>query len=209
MYIHIGTETFKTKKSACDFVRTKINEIGCGDIEPSNFGIYTFFTSLLENHPESYEKIGTGIKYFRIQNAPMFGKQLMVVRQDDTDAIFSWKACCGVVHNDKHYVSMKCRDAIKFDMFNMKIDKQCESCGEPNNLHAHHDTVSFKTIVETFIEKYGMDACSKFIRNEQGIPCFTDDMKQNFISHHNAVCKMKVLCDICHKNFHSKSPTIK
>ena len=204
MKIQIGSETFKSKKSACDFVRDKINSIGCCSIT-DNDDEFSFFMSLLNNHPEVDEKIGTGIKCFMIQRHPMFGNQLLIERKDKTNDVISWKACCGVKHSEKYYVSIKCRDAVVSEVYNFKKDKKCEQCGNTNELHTHHSTVSFKTIVEDFIKIYGMNECSKFIRNEHNIPCFAQDMKDKFISYHNSVCQLQVLCHNCHNDIHAQS----
>lgn len=69
----IGEKGFTTKKECENYTRKIINNLGCCKIEKSHSD-FNFFYDLIKNHPESDEKIGSGIDYFFIQPNPIVKK---------------------------------------------------------------------------------------------------------------------------------------
>ncbi len=70
---YIGDLEFKTKKECENYTRNIINDLGCCVIQKDHKH-FSFFESLIQNHPEYEDKKGVGIDYFYIEPNPLIRK---------------------------------------------------------------------------------------------------------------------------------------
>lgn len=201
--VSIGSNDFKSQKDAIFFVKNRIRDIGFGIIDETSEH-YEFMTNLLENHPEKDSLIGCGVKHFDIRTHPFVGgRHIYLVRTDDTEDVMSYKYCCSkTVKPPRYYINNMCRLTLKPIISQFRSNKPCQFCFTFENLHVHHDTRSFRCIVDEFVQTYGEDACSKFVRDKYGIPVMPTELAEKFVELHNKLSTLMVLCKDCHVERH-------
>jgi len=87
----IGTIGFTTKKSCANYTRMIVNALDTRIIVNESHIHFTFLCDLIQNHPDSGDKIGAGIKHFIVtQNYINKSNTLAVMRCDDSKENFSW-----------------------------------------------------------------------------------------------------------------------
>ena len=200
--VTIGDLSFKTKKSACEYVRTRLNDIGCCDIVPSSphFG---FMYDLLV--PSNVSDIDAVSKFtINVNQLSPKGKHLTFERNDGTIGTFSWRHACGIKPSLYSSQSQACRTAVMSRMSAFRNGKACVMCGSIDNLHAHHSQHSFKEIFDTFV-KENLLPCDFDVDVELGLRSFKsidDDIRLAFIKHHDSMAHIQVLCHGCHNIVH-------
>ena len=200
--ITIGDLSFKTKKSACEYVRTRLNDIGCCEILPSS-PHFDFMCDLLVPS-EMFDTNAVSKFTITINQLSPKGKHVLFTRADGTVGTFSWRYACGIKPSIYSLQSQACRTAVMSRMSEIRTGNVCELCGSINNLHAHHSGNSFKEIVDTFIKRNDMP-CRFDINVEYGVRSFKpidDAVRLAFIQHHDGMAHIQVLCHGCHKKVH-------
>lgn len=207
----IGDLGFKTKKECENYTRTIINGLGCCKIHKTH-DKYSFFVSLLNNHPNCLTKIGSGIDYFYIQPNPLIEKyfQTMIKRTDGTNVDFSWVHCCQFKDKtDVDKLLRAMRYAIKDDIIRFKKQSQlkCVQCQSEDELyedfHVDHDNPSFKTLKDNFLQATDKLIPTSFTDcNKYKLTMFTNDsnsnaFKKEWIEYHNNHCNLQILCRDC------------
>jgi hypothetical protein len=91
--ILIGTLEFATAGEAKEHVRGLVARYADGDT--ANEADSVFLRDLLELHPRCEEKIGAGVRSFKIDRNPEYTntRTIFVVRADNSETDFSWPKC--------------------------------------------------------------------------------------------------------------------
>lgn len=208
MKYKIGEHNFKTKKDAQNFVRKFIINIGCKDIYPKDHE-YKLLEDLINNHPKSKDKIGSGIKCFRIQKNHLNPKCLetIIERNDGSIIDFSWVKCSTSSSNsiiDNFKAAMRQYVSVDIQKFKRDSEMKCVFCDHigdvSSDFHVDHDNPSFKQL------------CEDFIKLHPNYPKIFDDDSNTHISifkkedkeyadrwrhYHNEKAKLQILCAPC------------
>ena len=105
---------------------------------------------LIKMHPRANEKIGTGIKYFRI-GADHFGKNCFWInRSDDSRTDFSYLVCINGEKSNRLDFTTACRLAVIEQILAVSVP----------GTHVHHEGTTFQEIVDEFIAYYSLDISS-------------------------------------------------
>lgn len=172
MKITLLGQEFKSKKSAEDFIRSKLKDFNNSD---------PIWMELLSRHPDKEEKIGSGIVKFFTSLNPINpnGIQLNILRTDQSIIDISWRACvAGKGKTDLHKLKEAMRLSISDQTQDFKSRKyltgisgwECSLCKKHilirQNAHVDHYCDSFLSISESFIKLIKdvptkFDACGK------------------------------------------------
>ena len=206
MKYKIGKNNFKTKKEAENFARNYINKLGCGftsilDVEP-----FKFFIDLINNHPNSKDKIGCGIKYIQIQKNRLNKNALetIIVRNDNSTIDFSWLKCSTSSSNsifDNLKAAM--RQFVSVDTQNFKKNSimKCEFCDCVEfDFHVDHHEPSFKKLVDDFLIINPNHPTNFDDEPKTNIAIFKKDDKDYadiWREYHTKNAKLQILCSDC------------
>ncbi len=149
---NIGDLKFTSKNATIKYVRQKLNDLGCCEID-GNHVEFMFLMNLIKNHPNSGEKIGCGVSKFIISMNKLNkrAKHLDIQRIDGSIIDISWKISAGSKPPNSLLQAM--RYAIKDQMleYKNKADPECVICQSLENLQVDHKNPSFKTISNSYI----------------------------------------------------------
>jgi hypothetical protein len=168
LLIVIGNEAFKTKKAATE----KVQEI-LYSYKPNeflNFENKIFIENLIFNHPNSEEKIGSGIQGIQVRQNPFYKntRNFYIVRTDSSETDFSFLKCI-TVPTQKAMFLQAARKATEPFMKNFKREyfiknnmvAVCEIIGiEITYANSHVDHIppnTFENIIKDFIEEENLD----------------------------------------------------
>ena len=206
---YIGDLEFKTKKECENYTRNIINDLGCCVIQKDNTH-FSFFASLIQNHPEYEDKKGVGIDYFYIEHNPLIRKnyQMGIKRLDGSEIVFSWVYCCQFrERTTSDYLLKAMREAIKYDTIKYKqqSDLICNFCKTEKelyeNYHVDHHNPSFQTLKDNFLKltkkqvPLSFGDCKKY-----NVIIFKDEdeeFKNDWVDYHNKNCNFQILCRDC------------
>ncbi|SIT12468.1 DCL family protein [Neptunomonas antarctica] len=200
--IAFGTYQFKTKKSATEEARNRINQYEAGErlrLEDENF-----FVSLFTLHSEYSEKKGAGIDYIAVERDFHNNRCLYIHRVDGTSIDCSWVHCIQPA-SQKTVVSMAFRRAVKETIMAYKsasLDKVdvCPVLGTKltyENSHVSYLSPSFDDLLIGFLQQCHIDIESVALTNPK--PVDTDQRGQ--------VTDQKLLNDWC--SFHQRKASLK
>ena len=183
--ITIGNEVFSTKKKATEKIRSIVNSkelittsrrieideyttaYDCDPYsEPLKGDEHEFVNNLLKLHPDSKNKIGTGIDYFFIKEVCRDGgisRCFYIKRKDDTETHFSWRECL-TPSKEINKVYDALRHYIQSDLLTFKnnyFDKYRENsiCAisgktiKKDQADVDHTNPTFKELADQFIKK--------------------------------------------------------
>jgi hypothetical protein len=91
--VNLATRSFPTKGQAAAFFKSMLNRYRPGDRVADDDA--ADLRSLLDRHPESARKIGSGIDHFEVMAAEYDTQCFCVVRTDMTRDDFSYRQCLG------------------------------------------------------------------------------------------------------------------
>jgi hypothetical protein len=167
--IIIRDKTFKYKKDALLYFKTKLNSYDFG--ETLNEEDTADVTALLLENEKRKDKIGCGIKEIRIGKVQFGTKCFQIIRNDLTTENFSYVYCINGDLKPFTKFSNACRNAIHKDLHNVKqkyFDQnsingkvKCQETGilsswtELNVDHRQPNTLSI--IIDRFIELQKID----------------------------------------------------
>ncbi|WP_110693635.1 DCL family protein [Salinicola halophyticus] len=160
--IAFGNYHFKTKKSATEEARRRINQYETGErllLEDE-----LFFTSLFTLHPEYKEKKGAGIHHLKVERDFSNNRCLHIHRIDGTSVDCSWVHCIQPA-SLKMVVSMAFRRAVKDIIISYKKSELvnvhvCPVFGTKltiNNSHVSYLNPSFDELLMNFLTKHQID----------------------------------------------------
>ena len=225
--VRIGKSYFKTKKESKKYTKnlleTLYNNNDC--IIDKNHEKYNFLFEMIQCHPELDEKIGVGIKYFKITpNAKnKNGMELKIVRIDDIEERISW-VCCSrnsfPKKDSKKFISDAMRNSIEYQIIEFKNSHPlvCQICGiDDDNCkyevdHWNPEFVSsrmdddqlcwsiFKVLRDNFLSFN--TSPTKFDKDVYSFIKFRSEdyiFKNNWDSYHQSNAVLKILCKKCHK----------
>ncbi|CAN5631890.1 hypothetical protein BH24ACI2_BH24ACI2_02970 [soil metagenome] len=118
--IEIGNKIFRYKKDALLHFKNILNSYDFG--ESLNSKDFNDVYELLKRHPRAKEKIGVGIKGFKIGKVQYHTKCFEFIRTDATTGYFGYVKCISGDRNAITEFSRACRKAIQEDLRNVKIE---------------------------------------------------------------------------------------
>lgn len=159
--IIFGSYQFRTKSSAIEEARRRINQYEAGSIvSPDD---EHFFASLFTLHSEYEEKKGAGIDHIKVERDFHKNRCLYIHRTDGTSIDCSW------VHyiqpaSQKSVVSMAFRRAVKEIVTTFKEEQLskvsiCPILGMPltyENSHASYNPPRFEILLNNFLNQEGL-----------------------------------------------------
>ncbi len=156
--IAFGTYQFRTKKSATEEARRRINQYEAG--ERLNLDDEDFFLSLFTLHSEYQEKKGAGIDHVKVQRDFHRNRCLYIHRSDGSKVDCSWVHCIQPA-SLKKTTSMAFRRAVKdivmaFKDEQLKTEKMCPELGTlltHENSHVTYSYPSFDILFNTFLQR--------------------------------------------------------
>lgn len=159
--ITIGGLTFKTQKETESYVRHLLLELEQSKEVDSNSEKWPFLFSLIERHPDSIEKKGTGILRFLVGRSVEGHVELNLLRTDNTQVDISWKKCISgkatsELSNLKAAMRVQVQNQIDdFKYSNFLPEGICEICNAtlntPKSVHVDH-VVHFDSLVGDFLK---------------------------------------------------------
>ncbi|WP_318440556.1 DUF3223 domain-containing protein [Photobacterium leiognathi] len=159
--ISFGHFQFRTKKSATEEARRRINQYEAGDkLNPDD---ELFFSMLFTLHSEYEEKRGSGIDYIQVERDFHNNRCLYIHRTDGTRVDCSWVHCIQPASR-KQVVSMAFRRAVKERIIEFKNSNLSEvmTCPELgillsfDNSHVAYSEPSFDHLLSHFLSQNGL-----------------------------------------------------
>ncbi|MDG9670591.1 DCL family protein [Hahella sp. CR1] len=202
--IAFGAYQFKTKKSATEEARKRINHYKFGErLRPDD---EHFFVSLFTLHPEYSSKKGAGIDYIIVKKDFHNKRCLYIHRIDGTEIDCSWVNCIQPA-SQKAVVSMAFRRAVKEIIAAYRRTKLNEIDVCPilgikltyDNSHVSYLPPSFDKLLTNFLDLYKINIESISLTNPN--PSDTDqrgqitdkDILKNWQSYHHKHAKLQLL----------------
>lgn len=160
--IAFGTYQFKTKKSATEEARNRINQYEAG--ERLRLEDEQFFVSLFTLHSEYSEKKGAGIDYITVERDFHNNRCLYIHRVDGTSIDCSWVHCIQPA-SQKTVVSMAFRRAVKdiiiaYKSISLGQVDVCPILGTKltyENSHVSYLSPSFDDLLNGFLQQRQID----------------------------------------------------
>lgn len=158
---------------------------------------------LLKYHPNYHNKLGVGIKGFKIKRTSYGKKGFFLYRLDGSYTDFSYLKCLNKI-SLLAKIKQACRNAIEQDIINFKIKKfngrkevKCALSGKDvtfNNCHVDHYGGSFIEIFnEWFKNKKIIESDLNTSKDNEEIIYFTNDgLKQSFRKFHNNIANLRI-----------------
>jgi hypothetical protein len=201
----IGDLGFRTQKDAVTYTRDVITSIGCGEIR-NDHARFSFFCKLINNHSNSFEKIGYGIDYFEICENKLNSKRyhMNIIRLDGSSIDFSWNDCAKKTSND---VRKKLKDAMReyvnVDIFEFRKAHEliCQICGiDDGEFHVDHNDPPFIQLHDSFLKTNKLPIPILFDNNEfYQVKFKNDDLQfaENWLKYHKENATLQILCKLC------------
>lgn len=208
-----GSRVFQSRKAAMDFYREILRKYQI-DEEVSDEEDFQALVDLIENHPESTEKIGQGIAGFFVSSADYGTRAFHVLRIDNSSTEFSYLAAVkGERPSAITEFKEACRAAIRPSInkakrlfFENHGDEEgrvcCDVTGEmvsQDECHVDHKgALSFNVLVEMFIDANGINVTRDLVSapsdNQYVAELIDPEMKKRWIEMHtNSVNRNKSL----------------
>lgn len=205
--LNIGENKFSSKKDALEFYRTILNSYDKD--EKLNSTDFDNVFALLEIHPQKTEKIGCGIKYFRVGLAKFNTKSFELVRTDGTTEFFSFTKRINKPKDAFSKFREACRQSIQTDLRNVKQryfedyskngKAKCQETGEIlsyEDLNAdHRQPNTFSVIVDRFIEVKRIDINKMEYLQISGGPneIANEKLKAEFREYHKEKANLRIV----------------
>ena len=192
--IVLNGQEFKTQGQLKEFVRQIVDRYNDGDI--LNLSDLSFCKSLLERHPESIEKIGSGVKSIRVSVIPPWkSKGFILTRTDGTEIDFSFRACVSskaISHKQK--VNKAARTAVHLQIVSFKKSNifdgflKCAITGQFlswDECDIDHYPIPFADLLERYMAIIGSDFKDLKVTEDSGSYRFIDSaIDSSFRSYH-------------------------
>lgn len=203
----VGDIGFTTKELCKKYVRNIIYDLGICEIDEKHEK-FNFIMDVLNNHPERFLKIGSGVKSFNIQYDFFNNLQIKINRIDDTEEIFSWIYCCNFkLSTNDELLTAAMRFSIKDDTIKYKREQQhliCSICSINNAIfHTDHYPIKFRDIKKDFLITNKLKIPEKFIKCEKTqITIFSKEksdieFNEAWYNFHHKNATYRILCKTC------------
>lgn len=205
--IQIGEQSFKYKKDALSHFKRILNSYEFGEyLDQDDFSdVY----HLLKNHPKAKEKIGVGIKQFRIKKSSYGTKCFELIRSDSTTDHFSYIKCINGARKPISVFRRACRKRIQEDLRSAKQNYfdnnskdgrvKCQETGELltwENLNVdHRQPNTFSVIVDRFIEVHDIDLEKiEYVNYDGGGQVLVDEnLTESFREYHKEKANLRLV----------------
>jgi hypothetical protein len=188
--LFLESKEFQSKKEALDFfkdMKERYKNKIIDNIEDKNNLIF-----LLQRHPEKEEKIGVGIKDFKVAKSDIYKENnycFYIIRTDDSETDFSYKTCIDSKHLSKRELVLS---AFRYTV-RPYIKSLKEKIGEKREAKYKKPNVFIK-IVEKFLEdkKINFDdiEITDAQDNEYVPELICEEMKESFIDYHSKTAEI-------------------
>jgi len=156
--IAFGMYQFRTKKSATEEARRRINQYEAGDRLCTQDE--DFFASLFTLHSEFLEKKGVGIDHIKVERDFHNNRCLYIHRIDGSSIDCSWVHCIQPA-SQKTVTSMAFRRSVKdivmaYKEAELKVVKECPELRTPltyENSHVSYISPSFESLLDDFLNQ--------------------------------------------------------
>ncbi len=205
--IQIGALTFNYKKDALLHFKNILNSYKFGEI--LNSADYEDVLSLLKTHKKAKEKIGSGVKEFKVDEIRYKTKCFYIIRNDSTSDIFSYTKCINGNSSAITKFSKTCRDLIGNDLRSVKLSYfkgrskkgkiKCQETGELSfweELNVdHRQPNTFSVIVDRFIEINQIDLSAvEYIEIVDSVYTFKDiSLSEKFQEYHKLKANLRLV----------------
>lgn len=212
MKTKIHNQEFKTKNDAYVHVRALLKSLNNTTVG-ADHDQFPFLCELIKRHCCYLEKVGCGVKAFRIVVNNTYNKgtsHLEIIRTDGTMIDISWVMCCRQTKPRpvKFYLNRAMRHAIELQILSFKTEykKQhpyvCAICSATDAVfHVDHHKPQFSDLTKDFVQKYPNHPTT-FARKplSKGHDVFHTEDKQyeeNWSKYHKAKANLRILCARC------------
>jgi hypothetical protein len=136
---------------------------------------------------------------------------MFIKRLDNTECVFSWRYCCGIVLSDD--LTRALRYGISKQILNFKNNNEniCQLCNKDNgNFHVDH-IKPFSIIKNEFLKQNQLNIPSLFIRSiDNNIKFKREDkeFKKQWRHYHKSEAELQILCDKCNLKKSNKYKSI-
>lgn len=199
--MEIGELKFKSKAKAETYTRDLINKLQICEIYKENEN-FIFFHNLLLRHDEYDDKVGKGIKSFMIKQNKLNNKayEIFVKRIDNTECVFSWRYCCGVILNNNLIRALRYSILKQILRFKNNNDKICQLCNkDEGNFHVDH-IKPFTIIKDEYIKQNKLIIPVTFRTSKDNNIKFKKEdkeFKKAWLCYHKKEAQLQILCDKC------------
>lgn len=205
----IGNKHFKTKNECYKFTSNLIKNLNKCEIAEGDEH-FNYFVDLINNHPNKEDKIGDGIKGFKIDKHPTYNNfQMYIVRKNNELISFSVIACCNFYPKyKKSDCEYKLTDAMReavdeqileFRYNNIRKCSICQTSSDFEIYHIDHKSPSFQQLCKNFISENSNFPIS-FDKNKNFRNVFSSidtPYKNNWFEYHKKNASLQVLCQKC------------
>lgn len=180
-------ETKKQLKERCKKILNSYNL--CEYINKEDFD---FMISIIEEHPNRSQKVGSGIKNIFISMTQYKTRGFCIERIDGTITDFSYISCVDP-KNKLDEIKIACRYAIKNDIMNIKNGSSKE---------AHHSGISFHKIVNMWLEGKNTEEIELLGHEDNSTHLYfkNADLASDFVEFHNKKAKIELLDKNVHRH---------
>lgn len=205
--IKIGVLTFKYKKDALLYFKNILNSYKFGEI--LNSADYEDVLSLLKTHKKAKEKIGSGVKEFKVDEIRYKTKCFYIIRDDSMPDVFSYTKCINGNYSPITKFSRTCRDLVGDDLRSVKLSYfkdrskkgkvKCQETGELSfweELNVdHRQPNTFSVIVDRFIEVNKIDlSLVQYIEIIDSVYTFKDiSLSKKFQEYHKLKANLRLV----------------
>jgi len=199
--MEIGELKFKSKAKAETYTRDLINKLKICEIDKDNEH-FNFFHNLLLKHDEYDKKVEIGIKSFLIRQNKLnkSAYEIFIKRLDDTECIFSWRYCCGIVLSDNLTRALRHSILKQILEFKNNNENKCQLCNKDNgNFHVDH-IKPFSIIKDEFLKQNIINIPSSFRTSSENFIKFKKEdilFKKSWRQYHKRIAHFQILCDKC------------
>jgi Protein of unknown function (DUF3223) len=158
----IGTHDFRTKTDALAEVRRILNSVQLGDTVRGEDGKLIAALMYDGRHPETLEKIGSGIERIEVRAASHGTRCFWIVRSDGTEVDFSFVTAMNGQPSRKAGASAAMREEISGQVSAYRRSQpqtvQCSICGSPTERDSAFVTYlnpTFEQMAQQFADEHG------------------------------------------------------
>jgi hypothetical protein len=207
---HVGVQAFKTQKEAVGHMQTLFDD-AMGSTKSLTIAkdtdLFDVLMSVLNAHSKRDEKIGNGVDFFKVENAPGRGCKVVIHHTDpDDEAVsFSWQKCIKKKWNTNEQQAYR---AFRFSVtdqtegyrnsLSAKERVTCTLCGSVGNrqFDVDHCDLQFKELVNTFTSTHGLQ--TELIDGGEHKYSFKDDTySKEWKAFHKRHATYRILCHDC------------
>lgn len=164
----------------------------------------------LANHPESQEKVGSGVHHFEVGPGPdKFGSSCFhLVRLDGSRITFSIKTCLDGRVGPWTAFCYALRDAVSLEMLEWKNHNggPCELCGSTSDRQVDHRyPKTFNFLAKEFAEERGIEPTEVKFQDDPMWKLADAGLSSLWIQYHREHADLRILCGSCNSRIGARS----